>query len=31
MDRDKEGTLYECGIAESSDEAEFCGKLSSLQ
>ena len=27
----KRGTLYEYGLAESSDEAEFCGNLNSLQ
>ena len=27
----KRGTLYEYGLAESSDEEEFCGKLNSLQ
>ena len=27
----KRGTLYEYGLAASSDEAEFCGKLNSLQ
>ena len=27
----RRGTLYEYGLTESSDEAEFCGKLNSLQ
>ena len=27
----RRGTLYEYGLAESSDEEEFCGKLNSLQ
>ena len=27
----KRGTLYEYGLTESSDEAEFCGNLNSLQ
>ena len=27
----KRGTLHKYGLAESSDEAEFCGKLNSLQ
>ena len=27
----KRDTLYEYGLAESSDETEFCGKLNSLQ
>ena len=27
----RRGTLYKYGLAESSDEAEFCGKLDSLQ
>ena len=29
--RQRRGTLYEYRLAESSDEAEFCGKLNSLQ
>ena len=29
--RQRIGTLYEYRLAESSDEAEFCGKLNSLQ
>ena len=27
----RRGTLYEYGLAESSDEAKFCGKVNSLQ
>ena len=27
----RKGTLYKYGLAESSDEADFCGKLNSLQ
>ena len=28
---EKRGTLYKYGLAESSEEAEFCGELNSLQ
>ena len=27
----RKGTLYKYDLAESSDEADFCGKLNSLQ